>query len=33
MGKLRVHSKLEAVAFALRYKLVEPPRPEDAIVG
>lgn len=31
MGKLRVHSKLEAVAFALRYKLVEPPRPEDAI--
>ena len=33
MGKLRVHSKLEAVAFALRYKLVEPPRAEDAIVG
>ena len=32
MGKLRVHSKLEAVAFALRYRLVEPPRP-DAIVG
>jgi two-component system, NarL family, nitrate/nitrite response regulator NarL len=31
MGKLRVHSKLEAVAFALRYRLVEPPRPEDAI--
>jgi DNA-binding NarL/FixJ family response regulator len=30
MGKLRVHSKLEAVAFALRYRLVEPPRPEDA---
>ena len=27
MGKLRVHSKLEAVAFALRYRLVEPPRP------
>lgn len=24
MGKLRVHSKLEAVAFALRYRLVEP---------
>jgi DNA-binding NarL/FixJ family response regulator len=33
MGKLRVHSKLEAVAFALRYRLVEPPRPEDAPVG
>jgi two-component system, NarL family, nitrate/nitrite response regulator NarL len=33
MGKLRVHSKLEAVAFALRYRLVEPPRPEDATVG
>jgi len=31
MGKLRVHSKLEAVAFALRYRLVEPPRPEDAV--
>ena len=30
MGKLRVHSKLEAVAFALRYRLVEPPRAEDA---
>jgi DNA-binding NarL/FixJ family response regulator len=28
MGKLRVHSKLEAVAFALRHGLVEPPRPE-----
>jgi DNA-binding NarL/FixJ family response regulator len=28
MGKLRVHSKLEAVAFALRYRLVEPPRPD-----
>ena len=26
MGKLRVHSKLEAVAFALRNRLVEPPR-------
>jgi two-component system, NarL family, nitrate/nitrite response regulator NarL len=25
MGKLRVHSKLEAVAFALRHHLVEPP--------
>ena len=33
MGKLRVHSKLEAVAFALRYRLVEPPRPEDAVAG
>jgi DNA-binding NarL/FixJ family response regulator len=33
MGKLRVHSKLEAVAFALRYRLVEPPRPEYAIAG
>jgi len=31
MGKLRVHSKLEAVAFALRYRLVEPPRPGDAL--
>jgi DNA-binding NarL/FixJ family response regulator len=31
MGKLRVHSKLEAVAFALRHRLVEPPRPEDAL--
>jgi len=27
MGKLHVHSKLEAVSFALRYRLVEPPRP------
>jgi DNA-binding NarL/FixJ family response regulator len=26
MGKLHVHSKLEAVAFALRHGLVEPPR-------
>jgi DNA-binding NarL/FixJ family response regulator len=31
MGKLRVHSKLEAVAFALRHRLVEPPRTEDAL--
>jgi DNA-binding NarL/FixJ family response regulator len=31
MGKLRVHSKLEAVAFALRYKLVEPPRSTDKL--
>jgi DNA-binding NarL/FixJ family response regulator len=30
MGKLHVHSKLEAVAFALRHRLVEPPRPDDA---
>ena len=26
MGKLHVHSKLEAVSFALRYRLVDPPR-------
>jgi DNA-binding NarL/FixJ family response regulator len=26
MGKLHVHTKLEAVAFALRHHLVEPPR-------
>src|SRR2546423_1251211 len=31
MGKLRVHSKLEAVPFALRHRLVEPPRYEDAL--
>jgi DNA-binding NarL/FixJ family response regulator len=31
MGKLRVHSKLEAVAFALRHRLVEPPRPDDSL--
>jgi DNA-binding NarL/FixJ family response regulator len=31
MGKLRVHSKLEAVAFALRHGLVEPPKVEDAL--
>jgi DNA-binding NarL/FixJ family response regulator len=31
MGKLRVHSKLEAVAFAIRHRLVEPPRPEDSL--
>jgi two-component system response regulator DevR len=29
MGKLRVHSKLEAVAFALRHRLIEPPRADD----
>lgn len=31
MGKLRVHSKLEAVAFALRHKLVEPPKADEAL--
>jgi DNA-binding NarL/FixJ family response regulator len=31
MGKLRVHSKLEAVAFALKNRLVEPPRAEDVL--
>ena len=31
MGKLRVHSKLEAVAFALRHRLVEPPKVEDTL--
>jgi DNA-binding NarL/FixJ family response regulator len=31
MGKLRVHSKLEAVAFALRHRLVEPPRNDDTV--
>jgi DNA-binding NarL/FixJ family response regulator len=31
MGKLRVHSKLEAVAFALRHRLVEPPKAEDRV--
>lgn len=31
MSKLRVHSKLEAVAFALRYHLVDPPRAEDTL--
>ena len=31
MGKLRVHSKLEAVAFALRHRLVEPPRSYDLL--
>ena len=29
MSKLRVHSKLEAVAVALRHRLVEPPRSEE----
>ena len=33
MGKLRVHSKLEAVAFALKYRLVDPPTPEGATAG
>jgi len=31
MGKLRVHSKLEAVAFALRHRLVDPPRADDRL--
>ena len=31
MGKLRVHSKLEAVAFALRNHLVEPPKGDDSL--
>ncbi|MFL5756105.1 MAG: response regulator [Chloroflexota bacterium] len=31
MGKLRVHSKLEAVAFALKNRLVEPPRGEESL--
>jgi DNA-binding NarL/FixJ family response regulator len=31
MGKLRVHSKLEAVAFALRHRLVEPPKAEHSL--
>lgn len=31
MGKLRVHSKLEAVAFALRHHLVEPPKSDSSL--
>jgi DNA-binding NarL/FixJ family response regulator len=31
IGKLRVHSKLEAVALALRTGLVDPPKPEDSL--
>jgi DNA-binding NarL/FixJ family response regulator len=31
MGKLGVHSKLEAVAFALRHRLVEPPHADDSL--
>ncbi|HET7678463.1 MAG TPA: response regulator transcription factor [Candidatus Limnocylindrales bacterium] len=31
MGKLRVHSKLEAVAFALRHRIVEAPRNTDLL--
>jgi DNA-binding NarL/FixJ family response regulator len=31
MGKLRVHSKLEAVAFAIRNRLVEPPRNDASL--
>ena len=30
-AKLHVHSKLEAVVFALRHGLVEPPSPEDRL--
>ena len=29
LTKLGVHSKLEAVAFALRHRLVEPPKSDD----
>jgi DNA-binding NarL/FixJ family response regulator len=29
VGKLRVHSKLEAVAYAFRHGLIEPPRADD----
>ncbi len=31
MGKLHVHSKLEAVAFGLRNRLVEPPRSDGTL--
>lgn len=31
MSKLQVHSKLEAVAFALRHRMVEPPRREPLL--
>lgn len=31
MGKLHVHSKLEAVAFAIRNRLVEAPRSDDSL--
>ena len=31
MGKLRVHSKREAVAFPLRPRLVDPPRADDRL--
>ena len=31
MGKQHVHSKLEAVAFALRHRLVEPPRADSTL--
>jgi len=31
MNKLRVHSKLEAVAFAIRTRMVEPLRSEDSL--
>ena len=31
MAKLHVHSKLEAVTVGLRYRIIEPPRPEDRL--
>jgi DNA-binding NarL/FixJ family response regulator len=31
MMKLHAHSKLEAVAVALRYRIIEPPRLDDAL--
>lgn len=30
-GKLHAHSKLEAVAYAIRYRLIDPPRPEGSL--
>ena len=32
MTKLHVHSKLEAVTVALRYRIIEPPRPDDGLL-
>jgi len=31
MNKLGAHSKLEAVTVALRYRIIEPPRPDDGL--
>ncbi len=31
MMKLHVHSKLEAVTVALRYRIIEPPRADDRL--